>query len=87
MARLMLLRFRNIGAQQQAPLLAALKQQFGEDPGVNPLRLFRSPDAPDYVATVAFHCTAVAAPEPGAFGTLAKHLDWCNTYVPYWRAS
>jgi hypothetical protein len=55
---------------------------------VSRLRLFRSADAPEYMAAVDLHSTTEAVELiPGSLGPLAPHLDLINTYVPYWRSS
>ena len=85
--RLLLLRFRGVAQQDENQILAGLHENFDNRNGVSQLRLFRGEETKgDYIATVEFKTNASNVEvNPTPFGTVGKHLDLINAYVPYWR--
>jgi hypothetical protein len=86
-ARLLLLRFRDLAAEEAAALPERLRAAFASQPGLRQLRLFRAEAASTVDHIVAVEIAGPALPwEAAALGPALDRLDIVNTYVPYWRA-
>lgn len=85
-ARLVLWRFRGVGAAGESTLIAGLRKLYEGRAETVQLRVFRvSPaDSGDYLAMAELSAPVVAA-DLAALGAAAKHVDLVNTYMAYTR--
>jgi hypothetical protein len=86
-ARLVLWRFRAIGAAGEASLVEGLRSVCEGRPETAQLRVFRVAPAEqgDYLAMVELR--GPCPEDVGPLGAAARHVDLCNTYVAYVRQS
>ena len=86
--QLMLLRFRQVKAQDEGTILKGLKMNFADRESVNQVRLFKAEDTLSYIAAIEFS-SPVETQEmvPQSFGPLIRKLDLVNTYVAYSRTN
>lgn len=87
MTRLLLIRFRNIVAADEASLVEHMRRVFEQRAGVRQVRVVHnSANATgEYLALVEM-ALPLAGPafDTSEYGELAAHIDVVNAYVPYW---
>jgi len=79
--RLLLLRFRNTTAQDEAPLLAGLHANFLNRPGTVQIRLLAGDNAAHFALIESRLPFAPATLDLEAFGPVADRLDLINSYA------
>jgi|GEM_PF-620319 len=87
-SRIALWRFRQVGPEAEAQVLAGLHTLYTDHANTAQARLFRAdqPDGTDLIAIVELRVPAPVDPAAAAaFGAAARYLDQVNTYVPYTR--
>lgn len=86
-AGLLLIRFSGLDPASEPELLQRTRAVFDAMPGVLQFRVVRdrAAPAPCYGVLVEISSpTAVASFDVEAFGGLARHIDLCTRYQPYW---
>ena len=87
-SRIVLFRFRQVGPEAEAQVLAGLHNLYDGRADVAQFRLFHAdqPDGTDLIAIVEMQVpTPADASVAAAFGAAVRYLDQVNTYVPYTR--
>jgi hypothetical protein len=87
LARMLLLRFREIPASAEAAVVAGVRNAFEGRHGIHQARVFRQSTgtAFDFVALVESACPfGTNAFDPVPLGSAAGHLDLVNEYAPHW---
>jgi len=87
LARLLLIRFRNLPDAEAPALIEGLRKSYEGRPETRQLRVLRSDydQQVDYIALVAARVPlADTRPDVALLGRAADHIDIVNEYAPYW---
>ena len=87
-ARMTMIRFRDVPDAEGGELLAGLRSSYENRKEVVQLRVLRSDyaDRIDYLALVEARLPLLdSRPDASALGAAAARIDLVNEYVPYWR--
>jgi hypothetical protein len=84
-ARIVLLRFRALGAAARDGVVSGVRENFEGRPETIQVRIFASPtdSGIDYLGVVEARAPIDDSLRPAAFGAHADALDLVNTYAPY----